>query len=301
MDQNLAALAGMGRISIYVWALWLYRRWLNKCRLTTWPLETLPPFMTRPFFSEQHCITLTDNCMVVRRCSQIQFHAFGNYRMAFCSVYIEISLFSHCTETSVGAGRHWVCCSRRSAPAVYNHSRSGPPVATRPSSAGSLTRYVILRRRALPPYVSYMHAVKVVLKGQGFLPVCILCMKVKKPSLCSSPPKTYLSPITIQLCAREPRLSGDSPFSLAATAAGAIGSHCCQLQPVSQWGERGGGAEPQLCVWTDMQSCGSGASLPGCPHCKLLALGALGMREGQGRWRGIQEEADRGYSVQNCC
>ncbi|CAI9562326.1 unnamed protein product, partial [Staurois parvus] len=48
--------------------------------LTTCLPEVLPPpppFLTRPFFAIQRCITLTDNCAVMQCCTQIKFVIFS--------------------------------------------------------------------------------------------------------------------------------------------------------------------------------------------------------------------------------
>lgn len=65
---------------------------------------------------------------------------------------------------------------------------------------------------------------------------------------------------------------GTLPSSLTKIAGCAIGSRCCQSQPM-----RGGGAGsiPRLCMWMDTQSRCSGASLLICPHCKLPCSGVI--------------------------
>lgn len=67
---------------------------------------------------------------------------------------------------------------------------------------------------------------------------------------------------------------GTRPSDWLLTTAGACGS-CCQSQPVSQWGDGGGGAKPLLRV--------NGHSAAAREHdSKLLAVGASGRREGPG-------------------
>lgn len=82
-----------------------------------------------------------------------------------------------------------------------------------------------------------------ILGAQGFIILCILCKKVKD-LLCAGGAPSWSSDVHESL---------GSPETLP--------PHWVRpSQPMSQLGERGGEAKSQLCVWTDMQSSGSGVS-----------------------------------------
>ena len=45
--------------------------------------------MTRPYFAIRHCVTLTDNCAVVRRCTQTKLTSFFSHKQSFLLVVFD--------------------------------------------------------------------------------------------------------------------------------------------------------------------------------------------------------------------
>ena len=57
--------------------------------LTTSAPEGFTPLMTRPLFVIWHCVTLTDNCAAVRRCTQIKLTSFFSHKQSFLLVVFD--------------------------------------------------------------------------------------------------------------------------------------------------------------------------------------------------------------------
>ncbi|CAI9602601.1 unnamed protein product, partial [Staurois parvus] len=66
------------------------------------------PFLTRPFFALQRCVTLTDNCAVMQHCTQIKFvsfffptnRAFFQWYLITCAFFILLCYKQKKTDNS---------------------------------------------------------------------------------------------------------------------------------------------------------------------------------------------------------